>query len=97
VTNDGFFLAIEARDPRFSEMETHDLLVETADCTYTIRARGGLKWLRGFFSHLPSRRIVIVAMCGFRGEHGTRTPWEIFPDMVRHTKSPGTSTARFFR
>ena len=36
VTNDGFFLAIEARDPRFSEMETHDLLVETGGLHITI-------------------------------------------------------------
>jgi hypothetical protein len=34
-------------------------------------------------------------MCGFRGEHGTRTPWEIFPIWCGN-KSPGTSTARFF-
>src|SRR5881392_267375 len=36
VTNDGFFLAIEARDPRFSEMETHDLLLETGGLHITI-------------------------------------------------------------
>jgi hypothetical protein len=36
VTNDGFFLAIEARDPRFSEMETHDLLVETGGMHITV-------------------------------------------------------------
>ena len=36
VTNDAFFLAIEARDPRFSEMETHDLLVETGGLHITI-------------------------------------------------------------
>jgi hypothetical protein len=36
VTNDGFFLAIEARDPRFSETETHDLLVETGGMHITI-------------------------------------------------------------
>src|SRR5881392_3745410 len=31
-----FFLAIEARDPRFSEMETHDLLVETGGMHITV-------------------------------------------------------------
>jgi hypothetical protein len=36
ATNDGFFLAIEARDPRFSEMETHDLLLETGGMHITI-------------------------------------------------------------
>ena len=36
VTNDGFFLAIEARDPRFSETETHDLLVVTGGMHITI-------------------------------------------------------------
>ena len=29
VTNDGFFLAIEARDPRFDQKETRDLLEQT--------------------------------------------------------------------
>src|SRR5881392_2408410 len=42
--------------------------------------------LRGFFLIFVLAGIVIVAMCGFRGEHGTRTPWEIFPDMVRQQK-----------
>jgi hypothetical protein len=36
VTNDGFFLAIEARDPRFSEMETQTLLAETGGQHITI-------------------------------------------------------------
>src|SRR4029077_4761543 len=35
ATNDGFFLAIEARDPRFSELETHDLLLETGGVSIT--------------------------------------------------------------
>jgi hypothetical protein len=36
VTNDGFFLAIEARESAFHEMETHDLLVETGGLHVTI-------------------------------------------------------------
>jgi hypothetical protein len=36
ATNDGFFLAIEARDPRFSEEETQSLLEETGGQHITI-------------------------------------------------------------
>jgi Alternative complex III, ActD subunit len=36
VTNDGFFLAIEARDPRFDQNETRDLLEETGGQHITI-------------------------------------------------------------
>ncbi len=36
ATNDGFFLAIEARDPRFSEEETQHLLEETGGQHITI-------------------------------------------------------------
>ena len=36
VTNDGFFLAIEARDPRFNEAETQNLLEETGGQHITI-------------------------------------------------------------
>ena len=36
MTNDGFFLVIEARDPRFSEIETHDLLLETGGLHITM-------------------------------------------------------------
>ncbi len=49
--------------------------------------------LRGFFLIFLLAGIVIVAMCGFRGEHGTRTPWEIFPDMVRQQKVRAQSEA----
>ena len=36
VTNDGFFLAIEARDPRFDQNETRDLLEQTGGRHITI-------------------------------------------------------------
>ena len=36
VTNDGFFLAIEARDPRFDKNETRDLLEQTGGQHITI-------------------------------------------------------------
>ena len=36
VTNDGFFLVIEARDPRFTEMETRELLDETGGQHITV-------------------------------------------------------------
>ena len=52
--------------------------------------------LRGFFLVFVLAGIVIVAMCGFRGEHGTRTPWEIFPDMVRQQKVRAQAPLDFF-
>src|ERR1700720_3372334 len=52
--------------------------------------------LRGFFLIFLLAGIVIVAMCGFRGEHGTRTPWEIFPDMVRQQKVRAQAPLDFF-
>jgi len=52
--------------------------------------------LRGFFLIFLLTGIVIVAMCGFRGEHSTRTPWEIFPDMVRQQKVRAQSPIDFF-
>jgi len=36
VTNDGFFLAIEARDPRFTEESVRQLLEETGGQHITI-------------------------------------------------------------
>ena len=36
ATNDGFFLAIEARDPRFTEMEARELLERTGGQHITI-------------------------------------------------------------
>jgi mono/diheme cytochrome c family protein len=55
-----------------------------------------LKMLRGFFLVFFLASLVIVAMCGFRGEHSPRTPWEIFPDMVRQQKIRAQSPLDFF-
>jgi mono/diheme cytochrome c family protein len=52
--------------------------------------------LRGFLLIFFLAGLVIVAMCGFRGEHSTRTPWEIFPDMVRQQKVRAQSPIDFF-
>ena len=52
--------------------------------------------LRGFFLIFFLLGIVVVAMCGFRGERGQRTPWEIFPDMVRQQKVRAQAPLDFF-
>ena len=52
--------------------------------------------LRGFLLVFVLASIVIVAMAGFRGEHSPRTPWEIFPDMVRQQKVRAQSPIDFF-
>jgi mono/diheme cytochrome c family protein len=52
--------------------------------------------LRGFVLIFALVSIVIVAICGFRGEHSPRTPWEIFPDMVRQQKVRAQSPIDFF-
>ena len=51
--------------------------------------------LRGFLLIFLLASIVIVAICGFRGEHSPRTPWEIFPDMVRQQKVRAQSPIDF--
>jgi mono/diheme cytochrome c family protein len=52
--------------------------------------------LRGFLLIFVLASIVIVATAGFRGEHSPRTPWEIFPDMVRQQKVRAQSPIDFF-
>jgi mono/diheme cytochrome c family protein len=52
--------------------------------------------LRGFLLIFVLASIVLVAMAGFRGEHSPRTPWEIFPDMVRQQKVRAQSPIDFF-
>ena len=53
--------------------------------------------LRGFLLIFVLAGIVIVTICGFRGEKSPRTPWEIFPDMVRQQKVRAQSPIDFFR
>lgn len=52
--------------------------------------------LRGFLLIFVLTGLVIVALCGFRGEHSPRPPWEIFPDMVRQQKVRAQSPLGFF-
>ena len=52
--------------------------------------------LRGFLLIFVLAGIVIVALCGFRGDHSPRPPWEIFPDMVRQPKVRAQSRLGFF-
>lgn len=52
--------------------------------------------LRGFLLIFVLIGIVLVAICGFRGQHSAREPWEIFPDMVRQQKVRAQSPLGFF-
>lgn len=52
--------------------------------------------LRGFILISILLTIAIVAMAGFRGQHTQRTPWEIFPDMVRQMKVRAQAPSGFF-
>jgi mono/diheme cytochrome c family protein len=52
--------------------------------------------LRGFLLLFVLAMVTIVAMAGFRGEHSSRTPWELFPDMVRQMKVRPQSPSAFF-
>ena len=94
VTNDGFFLAIEARDPRFSEKETHDLLDETGGSTSRSCTR--IEMLRGFLL------IFVLVQDRHRGDlrfsrqNIAPRRWEIFPDMVRQQKVRAQSPIDFF-
>jgi mono/diheme cytochrome c family protein len=52
--------------------------------------------LRGFLLIFTLTTIVIIAMAGFRGQHSSRPPWEIFPDMVRQQKVRAQAPLGFF-
>jgi hypothetical protein len=42
--------------------------------------------LRAFFVIFILCTIAMLAVLGFRGEKGTKPPFELFPDMVRQPK-----------
>jgi mono/diheme cytochrome c family protein len=52
--------------------------------------------LRGFLLIYLLAGIVIVAIFGFRGEHSTGSPIEVFPDMVRQQKVRAQAPLGFF-
>src|SRR6267378_7172515 len=52
--------------------------------------------LRGFLLIFLLTGIVIVAIFGFRGEHSTGSPIEVFPDMVRQQKVRAQAPLAFF-
>src|SRR5262249_34729271 len=52
--------------------------------------------LRGFFLLSILATIATVAMAGFRGQHSTGTPWDLFRDMVRQMKVRPQSPSGFF-
>src|SRR5207244_3444445 len=66
ATNDGFFLVIEARDPRFTELEARELLERSGGQHITIVHEDGFM-LRGFLLISLLLTIAAVAVLGFRG------------------------------
>ncbi len=52
--------------------------------------------LRGFLLISLLAAIALIGIAGFRGQHSQRTPWEIFPDMVRQMKVRAQSPSNFF-
>ncbi len=52
--------------------------------------------LRGFFLIFFLTGIAMVAFLGFRGEHSTGSPIEVFPDMVRQPKVRAQAPLGFF-
>lgn len=52
--------------------------------------------LRGFFLIFLLTGIALVAFLGFRGQHSTGTPIEVFPDMVRQMKVRAQAPSGFF-
>ncbi|MEY2546518.1 MAG: hypothetical protein QOG48_1635 [Verrucomicrobiota bacterium] len=52
--------------------------------------------LRGFLLLFLLATITLIGIAGFRGQHSPRTPWEIFPDMVRQMKVRAQSPSDFF-
>ena len=52
--------------------------------------------LRGFFLIFFLTGIAMVAFLGFRGEHSTGSPIELFPDMVRQPRGRAQAPLAFF-
>jgi mono/diheme cytochrome c family protein len=52
--------------------------------------------LRGFFLFFILSGVALVAIFGFRGQHSTGSPLEIFPDMVRQPKVRAQAPFGFF-
>src|SRR5881394_4670 len=70
-------------------------LSKPAGCTSPSCTRR-IEMLRGFFLIFLLAGIALVAVFGFRGQKSTRTPWEIFPDMVRQQKVRAQAPLDFF-
>jgi mono/diheme cytochrome c family protein len=52
--------------------------------------------LRGFFLIFVLSGLVLVAIFGFRGQHSSGSPLEVFPDMVRQMKVRAQAPSGFF-
>jgi len=52
--------------------------------------------LRGFFLIFILSGVALVAIFGFRGQHSTGSPLEVFPDMVRQPKVRAQAPSGFF-
>ncbi len=52
--------------------------------------------LRGFFLIFVLSGIALVAIFGFRGQHSSGSPLEVFPDMVRQMKVRAQAPSGFF-
>ena len=52
--------------------------------------------LRGFFLIFILSGVALVAIFGFRGQHSTGSPIEVFPDMVRQPKVRAQAPSGFF-
>ena len=94
VTNDGFFLAIEARDPRFTEIEAARAAGENRRPTYHHRARG-LNMLRGFFLIFFCARSRSSPSSAFAGKKAPAADGS-FPGHGATTESARAGAARFF-
>src|SRR5260370_2913025 len=81
ATNDAFFLVIEARDPRFTEVEAHELLEKSGGQHITI-IHDDLNMLRGFLLIFLLFGVHLVALFGFPGQQSTVAPHEIFPELI---------------
>ena len=52
--------------------------------------------LRGFLLIFVLTGVALVAVFGFRGQHSTGSPLEVFPDMVRQMKVRAQAPSGFF-
>ena len=102
ATDDGFFLAVEAADPRFDAVRTRELLQSftrrpVVACHESGESPAFPAWLRAGFVGLGALAVIpIVAIVWARSGDSTRAPFHLIADMDSQTRYRAQTTNAFF-